>query len=64
MVCQLCELLVFKVIPLEFNYQQRKRFFTHLKHYYWEEPILYKHCADHVIRICVPEEEMESILNH
>ncbi|XP_060965353.1 uncharacterized protein LOC133034312 [Cannabis sativa] len=29
-----------------------------------EEPILYKHCADQIIRRCVPEEEMYSILNH
>ena len=56
--------LVAKVIPLEFNYQQKKRFFAQLKHYYWEEPILYRHCADQVIRRCVPEEEMVSILNH
>ena len=26
--------LVAKVIPLEFSYQQKKRFFAHLKHYY------------------------------
>ena len=56
--------LVTKVIPLEFSYQQKKRFFTQFKHYYWEEPILYKHCADQVIRRCVPEEEMGSILSH
>ena len=56
--------LVAKVIPSEFNYQKKKRFFTHLKHYYWEEPILYRHCADQVIRRCVPEDEMHSILNH
>ena len=56
--------LVAKVIPPEFNNQQRKKFFSHMKHYCWEEPILYKHCADQVIRRCVPKEEMESILNH
>ena len=56
--------LVAKVIPLDFSYQLKKRFFAHLKHYYWEEPILYKHCADQVIRRCVPEDEMGSILNH
>ena len=54
--------LVAKVIPPDFSYHQKKRFFTHLKHYYWEKTILYKHCADKVIRRCVPEDEMGSIL--
>ena len=56
--------LVAKVIPPEFSYQHKKRFFAHLKHYYWEEPILHKHCADQMIRRCVPKNEMGSILNH
>ena len=55
--------LVAKVIPPEFSYQQKKRFFAHLKYYYWEEPILYRHCADQVIRRYVPEDEMNSVLN-
>ena len=56
--------LVAKVFPPEFSYQQKKRFFAHLKNYYWKEPILYKHCGDQVIRQCVPEDEIGSILNH
>ena len=56
--------LVAKVIPPEFCYQQKKRFFAHLKHYYREEPILYRHCVDQVIRRCVPKDEMVNILNH
>ena len=42
--------LVAKGIPPDFSYQQKNRFFVHLKHYYWEEPILYKYCVDQVIR--------------
>ena len=50
--------LVAKVIPPDFSYQKQKRFFAYLKHYYREEPILYKHCVDQVIRRCVLEDEM------
>ena len=56
--------LVSNVINLDFTYQQRKKFFSEVKHYYWDEPFLYKHCSDQVIRRCVPEEEIESILRH
>ena len=56
--------LVARVLPPEFSYEHKKRFFSKLKHYYWEEPILYKHCVDQVIRRYVPKEEMESIKSH
>ena len=46
--------LVARVLPPKYIYQQKNRFFAQLKHYCWEEPLLYKHCADQVIRRCVP----------
>lgn len=32
--------------------------------YIWDEPYLRKHCSNQVIRICVPQEEHMSILEH
>ncbi|XP_038693750.1 uncharacterized protein LOC119991476 [Tripterygium wilfordii] len=53
-----------EIFPPDLSHHQRKRF-LHLVHfYYWEEPFLWKQCADQVIRRCVPEEEMISILRH
>ena len=44
--------------------QQLKRFFHDVKSYYWDEPYLYKQCADQMVRRCVPQEEVLSILLH
>ncbi|KAL6335789.1 hypothetical protein AAG906_039552 [Vitis piasezkii] len=42
----------------EWNAQLRKHFFAKIHAYYWEEPFLFKYCADQIIRKCVPEDEM------
>ena len=44
--------------------QDRKLFFARIHSYYWEEPFLYKYCADQIIRRCVPEAEQQGILIH
>ncbi|XP_062075372.1 uncharacterized protein LOC133779425 [Humulus lupulus] len=56
--------LVSNIVPPELTKQQLKKFYSEVKHYYWEEPILYRHCFDQVICRCVPEDEMHSILAH
>ncbi|GJR08930.1 reverse transcriptase domain-containing protein [Tanacetum coccineum] len=33
--------------------QQKRKFFKDVKHYFWDDPFLYKICADQVIRWCV-----------
>jgi hypothetical protein len=51
------------IIPPELSFQQRKRFFADIKHYFWEDPLLFKRGPDQIIRRCVPENEMENILD-
>ncbi|KAL4303760.1 hypothetical protein GQ457_10G008370 [Hibiscus cannabinus] len=40
----------------------RKRFKYNAKGYFWDEPYLFKQCADQIIRRCIPEEEQQLIL--
>ncbi|GJQ97660.1 reverse transcriptase domain-containing protein [Tanacetum coccineum] len=45
--------LVGDIIPKGMTYQQKNKFFSNLKHYFWEEPYLFKVCSDGMIRRCV-----------
>ncbi|CAM8919425.1 unnamed protein product [Rhodiola kirilowii] len=52
------------IIPHDMNHHQRRKFLSETKRYYWDEPYLYRLCADGVYRTCVAEEEMREILYH
>ena len=51
-------------ILVDWKEQDRKYFLAKIHSYYWEEPFLFKYCADQIIRKCVPEEEQQGILSH
>ncbi|GKA26819.1 reverse transcriptase domain-containing protein [Tanacetum coccineum] len=42
--------------------QQKKKNFKDVKHYFWDDPFLFKTCADQVIRRCVSGQEAVDIL--
>ncbi|GJW69090.1 reverse transcriptase domain-containing protein [Tanacetum coccineum] len=42
--------------------QQKKKFFKDVKHYFWDDPYLFKICADQVIWRCVYGQEAVDIL--
>ncbi|GJR39406.1 reverse transcriptase domain-containing protein [Tanacetum coccineum] len=42
--------------------QQKRKFFKDIKHYFWDDPFLFKICADQVIRRCVHGKEALDIL--
>lgn len=56
--------LVTGEIPSEWSSQDKKNLFAKVHAYYWEEPFLFKYCADQIIRKCVPEQEKHGILSH
>ncbi|GJT52419.1 reverse transcriptase domain-containing protein [Tanacetum coccineum] len=42
--------------------QQKKKFFKDVKHYFWDDPYLFKICANQMIRRCVHGQEAVDIL--
>ncbi|GJW07283.1 reverse transcriptase domain-containing protein [Tanacetum coccineum] len=55
--------LVDDIIPKGMTYQQKIKFFSDLKHYFWEEPYLFKVCSDGMIRRCISGPETRTILD-
>ncbi|OIT35016.1 hypothetical protein A4A49_59230, partial [Nicotiana attenuata] len=51
------------VTPPELTPDSRRRFLHDVRLYMWDEPFLYRLCADQLVRRCVPEEEMNAILH-
>ncbi|CAN6547907.1 unnamed protein product [Malus baccata var. baccata] len=52
--------LVKGVVHPDLTFQQKKKFLSDVKHYFWDEPYLFKYCPDQIIRRCIPEAEQES----
>ncbi|GJY13886.1 reverse transcriptase domain-containing protein [Tanacetum coccineum] len=42
--------------------QQKRKFFKDIKHYFWDDPYLFRTCADQIIRRCVHGQEALEIL--
>ncbi|GJV47574.1 putative nucleotidyltransferase, ribonuclease H [Tanacetum coccineum] len=55
--------LVGDVIPKRMTYQQKNKFFSGLKNYFWEDPYLFKVCSDSMIRRYVSVLETRTILD-
>ncbi|XP_063936695.1 uncharacterized protein LOC135147371, partial [Daucus carota subsp. sativus] len=41
-------------IPSTWSKNDKAKFFSQVKHFFWDDPYLFKHCPDQIIRRCVP----------
>jgi hypothetical protein len=52
------------LVPDDYSYQQRQKFFRDAKFYLWDDPYLFKVGPDGLIRRCVAGDEAKSIMWH
>ncbi|XP_026440159.1 uncharacterized protein LOC113338975, partial [Papaver somniferum] len=50
-------------MPQHWGKQDRSRFLAEVKHFFWDDPYLFKYCPDQIIRRCIPESEQSSIVS-
>ncbi|XP_073056952.1 uncharacterized protein [Primulina eburnea] len=48
--------------PPDLSHHQKNKFFHDIKIFFWDDPFIYKRCADQVIRRCVDGVEAQEIL--
>ncbi|GJU11043.1 putative ribonuclease H-like domain-containing protein [Tanacetum coccineum] len=56
--------IVGKVVPPEWTPIKKKRFFSQIKNYFWDEPYAFRLCPDNVMRRCIAGSEILEILAH
>nr|GEV07128.1 hypothetical protein [Tanacetum cinerariifolium] len=47
---------------IEDNMEEKQMFFNNLRHYFWDEPFLFKKCVNQIIRRCVTVNEAAQII--
>ncbi|KAK9209124.1 hypothetical protein WN944_001488 [Citrus x changshan-huyou] len=50
-------------IPEHWTKQDRTKFLSKVKDFFWDDPYLFKYCADQIIRQCVPDNEIQSVIS-
>ncbi|GJY46368.1 DNA-directed DNA polymerase [Tanacetum coccineum] len=56
--------LVGKIMPPNWTPEKRRRFFSQVKNYFWDEPYAFKLCLDNIMRRYVAGNEISEILAH
>jgi hypothetical protein len=49
-------------IPKDWSTQDKRKFLVEVRNFYWDDLNLFKYCPDQIIRRCVPNDEVISVL--
>ena len=49
-------------IPPDWSQQDKRKFLTKVKIFYWDDPYLFKCCPDHIFRRCIPDSEISGVI--
>nr|GEZ03782.1 reverse transcriptase domain-containing protein [Tanacetum cinerariifolium] len=63
MVCRFANYHAGNFIIKGMTSQQKQKFFKDARHYFWDDPYLFRTCADQIIRRCLAGKEVIDIIN-
>ncbi|CAM8934309.1 unnamed protein product [Rhodiola kirilowii] len=52
------------ITPPDLSHNQKRKFLPDVKRYFWDDPFLYRLCADDLYRTCIDEDQIKWILEH
>ncbi|KAM6547440.1 hypothetical protein CsatB_019116 [Cannabis sativa] len=55
--------LVTGELPSEWSSQDKRKFLVEVRNFFWDDPYLFKYCPDQIMRKCIPDDEVSSVLN-
>lgn len=50
-------------MPLHWGRQDRTKFMAMVKHFFWDDPHLFKYCSDQIIRRCIPQHDQSNVIS-
>jgi hypothetical protein len=50
-------------MPLHWGRQDKFKFLSMVKNFFWDDPYLFKYCPDQIIRRCIPEHEQADVIS-
>jgi hypothetical protein len=55
--------LVTSQIPLHWGQQDKLKFLSIVKNFFWDDPYLFKYCLDQIIRRCIYEHDQSNVIS-